>query len=135
MRRGLAPRKGVQRFGFSLSLISICLLELLAVSSLAQNIVSRPVGFIRLNASASALASSPFVALDSGETAVLTWDAESQQYALTNTLPAAGHGFALADTQSIFLAGELSLEETNRATLYPGLNLVGYPYAGSVPQS
>ena len=116
----------------SIVLLSLCLLELLAVSSPAQNIVSRPVGFIRIDS--GTLASSPFVALDSGETAVLTWDAEGQQYALTNTLPAAGHGFALADTQTVFLAGELSLEETNQATLYPGLNLVGYPYAGSVPR-
>jgi len=116
----------------SIVLLSLCLLELLAVSSPAQNIVSRPVGFIRIDS--GTLASSPFVALDSGETAILTWDAESQQYALTNTLPVPGQGFAVADTQTVFLAGELVLEETNRATLYPGLNLVGYPYAGSVPR-
>jgi len=135
MRRSLAPRKHVHRLGFHFSFLSICLLELLVVSSLAQNIVSRPVGFIRLNTEPGALASSPFVALDSGETAVLTWDAESQQYVLTNTLPTAGQGFALADsTQTVFLAGELALEETNQATLYPGLNLVGYPYAGAVPR-
>ena len=134
MRRSLAPRKHVHRLGFHFSFLSICLLELLVVSSLAQNIISRPVGFIRLNTEPGALASSPFVALDSGETAVLTWDAENQQYVLTNTLPVAGQGFALADTQTVFLAGELALEETNRATLYPGLNLVGYPYAGAVPR-
>ena len=40
-----------------------CFLELLAVSSPAQNIVSRPVGFIRLNTDPGALMSSPFVAL------------------------------------------------------------------------
>ena len=134
MRRSLAPRKHVHRLGFHFPFLSICLLELLVVSSLGQNIVSRPVGFIRLNTEPGALASSPFVALDSGETAVLTWDAENQQYVLTNTLPVAGQGFALADTQTVFLAGELALEETNRATLYPGLNLVGYPYAGAVPR-
>ena len=128
------PAIWVLSLSLSLSLISICFLELFVTSSLAQNIVSRPVGFIRLNANASALASSPFTALDSGETAILTWDAESQQYALTNMLPVPGQGFALAETQTVFLAGELALEETNQATLYPGLNLVGYPYAGSVPR-
>ena len=105
MRRSLAPQKNVQRFGFSLSLLNICLLELLAVSSPAQNIVSRPVGFVRIDG--GALASSPFTALESGETAVLIWDAENQQYALTNTLPTPGQGFAVADTRTMFLAGEL----------------------------
>ena len=34
MRRSLAPRKSVQRFGFSLA--SICLLELLVASSIVE---------------------------------------------------------------------------------------------------
>ena len=47
-----------------------------------------------------------------------------------------GEGFWLINHEStnrdIFLAGEVVLTASNTAILYPGLNLVGYPYSGAV---
>jgi hypothetical protein len=93
----------------------------------ADNLVSRPVGFLRLSSIPdSALLSSPFHAFAPLSNAVLTWDAASQHYISTSSV-SPGQGFWLenAPNQEVFLAGEVVLDETRQTVLYPSLNLVG----------
>ena len=100
----------------------------------AENLISRPVGFVRLTSGPGVtLASSPFHALAPLSNAVLMWDAVSQQYVSTSSVtPGQGFWLESAESQNVFVAGEVVLDETWRAVLYPSLNLVGYPYVTGV---
>lgn len=129
-----SPRRGCS-FRFRASL-SLSLLILQSVS--AENIVSRPVGFLRFIAPSNTqvLVSKPFAEVsETNDQPVLRWDASSG-YTSTATAVEPGEGFWLINQAStnhaIFLAGEVVLSESNTALLYPGLNLVGYPYSSSV---
>ena len=99
----------------------------------AENLISRPVGFVRLTSGPGVtLASSPFHALAPLSNAVLMWDAVSQQYVSTSSVtPGQGFWLESAESQNVFVAGEVVLDETWRAVLYPSLNLVGYSYASN----
>jgi hypothetical protein len=128
-------RQGVEaRFNFGC--LSLSLLILQSVS--AENLVSRPVGFLRISvpSNTQVIASQPFVFL--GETnldPVLRWDASSG-YTSSATDVEPGAGFWLVNPAStnrdVFLAGEVLLSPSNTAVLSPGLNLVGYPYSSAV---
>jgi hypothetical protein len=123
--------------GVSLSL-SLSLSLLILQSASAENIVSRPVGFLRISVPSNSqfLASQPFSAFDETNSQhVLRWDASSG-YVSSSTVVESGAGFWLINQEStnrdVFLAGEVALSPSNTAMLDPGLNLVGYPYSGPV---
>jgi len=119
-------------------LVLLLIAPLLSVE--AQNVVSRPVGFVRIpvTSNEATLLSVPFQTFaDSGTNVVVTWDAASQQYISENLAEAAqpGRGFwaeAADESSVLFLWGELVLDETRSQNLLPGLNLVGYPYSTAV---
>lgn len=110
------------------------------VNTYSQNLVSRPVGFVRVAVPSNApvLASQPFRMLDQSNaltSRVLKWDSESGYISSPATVET-GDGFWLVNepstNQTIFLAGEVVLSPSNTALIHPGLNLVGYPYSGPV---
>ncbi len=124
-----AGRSGV--LAFLTALLFLCAVS----SSDAENIVSRPVGFVRLETmrSDSVLAAAPFASLGTETGAVLVWDAAGQAYSITSP-PMPGHGYWLQteDSGPHFLLGEVVLEESSERILLPGLNLVGFPYSSGV---
>lgn len=119
--------------------LALCLSLLILQSAVAENIVSRPVGFLRISAPSNAqvLASQPFSPLDeSNSEAILKWDIASG-YTSSTTVAEPGEGFWLVNDPSsnrtVCLKGEVVLTSSNTARLYPGLNLVGYPYSSPLP--
>ena len=136
-RRLLASGRGRERRTLTRSLnishfVVVCLLTFWGrTEAIAQNLVSRPAGFIRVAGNcASYLASSPFYPFAPLSNAVLTWDAVNQQYVATSSV-SPGQAFWLENesSQDVFLAGEVVLDEARQMVLYPSLNLVGYPYS------
>ncbi len=109
-------------------------------------LVSRPVGFLRIAVPSNApvLVSSPFLplnvstAMPGAEAQVVKWDAQSgyETSRLSALEYVPGEGFWVdgrkTGTKAVYLAGEVMLSPSNTAVLEPGLNLVGYPYAGGV---
>ena len=127
------------RRGSSLRLwLSISLSLLILQSAAAENLVSRPVGFVRISvpSNAQVLVSQPFASLcETNSAPVLKWDAAAG-YTSVAAAAESGEGFWLVNNQSsnqmAFLAGEVVLSPSNTAVLYPGLNLVGYPYSSAL---
>lgn len=73
---------------FSLSLSLSLLLSGFCADVAAQNLVSRPVGFIRLAVSSNAApVTVPFHPLATSSNAVLTWDAARQEYTAAAIAP------------------------------------------------
>ena len=110
------------------------LVALVASIVLAENLVSRPVGFVRIpvRSNTPALVSSPFDALSPAADTVLVWDAASQEYVSTSPPPpGAGFWIESEQDQSRYFLGEVVLDGTNTITLLPGFNLVGYPYSSA----
>ena len=104
----------------------------------AENLVSRPVGFVRIAvpSNTQVLASQPFFSAGaSNDGAVLRWNSASGYTSSGTAEP--GEGFWLVNNQTtsqiVFLTGEVALSPSNTALLYPGLNLVGYPYSSPLP--
>ena len=133
-----SPRRG-SSFHFRTSLsLSLSLSLLILQSAAAENLVSRPVGFVRISvpSNAQVLASQPFFSAGaSNDGAVLKWNSASGYTSSGTAEP--GEGFWLVNNQTtsqiVFLTGEVALSPSNTALLYPGLNLVGYPYSSPLP--
>lgn len=142
----------VESCRFLVSLLSVFLLLLPCAAPVsgqgsdAVNLVSRPVGFLRISVPSNGLilASSPFLPLDppvtSAEQAlpILTWNG-TDGYGESNLMVGTfvpGRGFWIDNrglsSQAVYLAGEIALSPSNTMMIEPGLNLVGYPYAGAV---
>ena len=66
---------------------------------------------------------------------MLRWNSASGYTSSGTAEP--GEGFWLVNNQTtsqiVFLTGEVALSPSNTALLYPGLNLVGYPYSSPLP--
>ena len=122
-----------------LALVSLTLTE----PVLSDNSFSVPVGFVRVQlvGQGTELASLPFLPLSdptegvlaSGDLLVRQWDAANQEYVADGEASAPGHGFVIqnADTDpaTVILCGQVVLDSTAASDLYPGLNLLGYPYS------
>lgn len=130
-REGKATRRHLKvecrgEGGRSRSVLFILLLLWVVVSqsSFAENLISRPVGFIRLTipSNAQVLVSTPFPQSNASGEPVLKWDAVNQKYARTSEL-FPGSGFWIDNrgcaNQDIFLAGEVVLSATHTRILRP----------------
>jgi len=107
------------RFRASLSLLSLSLLILQSAS--AENLVSRPAGFLRIGVPSNAqlLASQPFLAFDeTNSDRILKWDVAAG-YTSSTTAVESGEGFWLVNEQSsnrnVYLTGEVVLSPSNTA--------------------
>ena len=127
------------------SFLSIALLACLAAGSsvLAQDLVSRPSGYIRVDLSPGEqrLTSTPFDPFDDtlhlpDGVRVLEWDTASASYLEpdSNTLTFV-EGWLVNDssaTQTVFLAGSVVLDETRTIVIPPALSIIGYPFSSAI---
>jgi len=87
------------------------------------------------------LASLPFLPLEeplegmlaSGDLFVRQWDAADQEYVADGETATPGQGFVIqnanAEPVTVILCGQVVLDSTATSDIYPGLNLLGYPYS------
>ena len=117
-----------------------------ASDSNSINLVSRPVGFVRITISAGEqrLVSLPFHAFDpavasifsnqlSESDAILKWNPELQAYEASNFTLEAGEAAWIENkqdsTQAVYLLGAVNLDDEHSIVFQPGLNTYGYPYS------
>ena len=134
----MRPASGPLSFtGHIVLLLTLCT-SLATTRAYSQNIVSRPVGFVRISLPSNThmLAAQSFSAFgETNRSPILKWNPITG-YTSSATMPEPGEGFWLLNqdstNQDVFLMGEVVLTASNTALLHPGLNLVGYPYSSAV---
>ena len=117
-----------------------------ASDSNSINLVSRPVGFVRISISSGEqrLVSLPFHAFDPAVSsvfsnqlaksdAILKWNPELQAYEASNFTVEVGEAVWIENkqdsTQSVYLLGAVNLDDEHSIVFQPGLNTYGYPFS------